>query len=170
MIVPFMKIKKNGLLKNMSGKSSKDKMNRLEPVNNDLFFQEFKIKSSTKLITKTIQNFEQLLDQVDYCSSRNKNEVTTAFSEAIANAIIHGNKNQSNKFVYIKINITKKNIILHIQDEGTGFNHKTLPNPLDKHNLTKPNGRGVYLMTVLMDKVQFRRHKIGMEVILTKKC
>ena len=127
------------------------------------------IKSSTDQITKTIQQFDKLLEDVHCCSSRTRSELSTALSEALANAIIHGNKTQPQKTVSLKVNITKEKIQLIIKDQGAGFEFKKLPNPLNLKNLTKTNGRGVYLMSVLMDSVKFSRKKDGMEVILIKR-
>jgi len=59
-------------------------------------------------------------------------------------------------------------MILKIRDKGQGFDYTKLPNPLKPENIKKPSGRGVYLMSVLVDKVEFVRHKNGMEVILVK--
>ena len=133
----------------------------------DTFFQ-YKIKSSTDQITKTIQKFDQLLDNHNCCSFRTKSELSTALSEALANAIIHGNKIDPEKFVDLKIQIYKDRMVLKIKDRGKGFDYTKLPNPLKPENIKKPSGRGVYLMSVLVDKVEFVKHKSGMEVILIK--
>ena len=131
-------------------------------------FFKFKIKSSTDQITKTIQKFDQLLDDHNCCSSRTKSELSTALSEALANAIIHGNHIDSKKFVDLKIYIYQDKMVLSIKDKGKGFDLKKLPDPLKSENIKKPSGRGVYLMSVLVDEVEFIQHKNGMEVVLTK--
>lgn len=128
----------------------------------------FKIKSSTDQITKTVQKFDELLENNNCCSSRTKSELSTALSEALANAIVHGNKTNPDQFVDLKIHIQKNQMILKIKDKGTGFNHSQLPDPLKPENIKKTSGRGVYLMSVLVDNIDFIKHKDGMEVILTK--
>lgn len=133
----------------------------------DTFFK-YKIKSSTDQITKTIQKFDELLESHNCCSFRTKSELSTALSEALANAIIHGNKSDSKKSVDLKIKIYTDRMIITIKDSGHGFDYTKLPNPLKPENIKKPNGRGIYLMSVLVDKVEFVRHKKGMEVILIK--
>ncbi len=127
-----------------------------------------KIKSSTDQITKTIQKFDELLEDNNCCSSRTKSELSTALSEALANAIVHGNKINPDQFVDLKIQIYKDQMILRIKDKGTGFNFKQLPDPLKPENIKKASGRGVYLMSVLVDEVDFVRHEDGMEVVLVK--
>ena len=128
----------------------------------------FKIKSSTNQITKTVQKFDELLENNNCCSARTKSELSTALSEALANAIVHGNKINPDQFVDLKIHIHKDQMILKIKDKGVGFNYKQLPSPLKQENIKKTSGRGVYLMSVLVDKVDFVKHDDGMEVILIK--
>jgi len=128
----------------------------------------FKIKSSTNQITKTVQKFDELIESNNCCSDRKKSELSTALSEALANAIVHGNKTNPDQFVDLKIQIQKDQMILRIKDKGDGFDYKQLPSPLKTENIKKTSGRGVYLMSVLVDKVDFVKHEDGMEVILTK--
>ncbi len=128
----------------------------------------FKIRSSIDQITKTVQKFDDLLENSNYCSAQTKSELSTALSEALANAIVHGNKINPNQFVDLKINIHKDQMTLRIKDKGAGFNYEQLPSPLKPENIKKTSGRGVYLMSVLVDKVDFVKHEDGMEVILVK--
>lgn len=127
-----------------------------------------KIRSATDQITKTIKKFDELLEHYNCCSARTKSELSTALSEALANAIVHGNKINPDQFVDLSIQIYKDQMVLRIKDKGAGFNYKLLPDPLRSENIKKPSGRGVYLMSVLVDKVDFVRHKDGMEVVLVK--
>ena len=128
----------------------------------------YRIRSSTDQITTTIQRFEKLFEKIKGCTSRSKDELSIALCEALSNAIIHGNKAQPDKFVDLKVRIYKNKIMFKIKDEGHGFNYKKIPNPLDSENILKKSGRGIYLMSVLMDKVKFFKHGAGMEVVLIK--
>lgn len=128
----------------------------------------FKIRSVTDQITKTIQQFDSLLENHECCSARTKSELSTALSEALANAIVHGNKINPDLFVDLKVQFFSNQITLSVKDKGNGFDHLQLPNPLSPENLKKRSGRGVYLMSVLVDQVNFVRHDDGMEVILVK--
>lgn len=128
----------------------------------------FKIRSATEQITKTIQRFDALLADHPCCSVRTKSELSTALSEALANAIVHGNKINPELFVDLKIQFFPDQITLSVKDKGDGFDYLQLPDPLSPENIKKPSGRGVYLMSMLVDKVNFRRHEDGMEVELVK--
>jgi len=128
----------------------------------------FQLKSSTEQITKTIQHFDELLDGQQCCSSREKSELSTALSEALANAIIHGNKIQPQKKVALKIQFYSDMVKINVADQGKGFDLKKIESPLKEENLKKTNGRGIYLMTLFMDDVSFKRSKNGMQVTLIK--
>jgi serine/threonine-protein kinase RsbW len=44
-----------------------------------------------------------------------------------------------------------------VRDEGKGFSSTELPDPTAAQQLESTHGRGVYLMTALMDEVHFER-------------
>jgi serine/threonine-protein kinase RsbW len=76
-------------------------------------------------------------------------------SEAITNAIVHGNKTDPSKLVKIKIKIEPDKIITHVADEGEGFNPEEIKDPLKEENLLSASGRGVYLIKELSDEVEY---------------
>ena len=79
--------------------------------------------------------------------------VLIAITEAVNNAIIHGNKNIANKKTDIEYNIDSQTITFTVFDEGTGFDFNDLPDPTSPENLEKPQGRGIFLMNHLADEV-----------------
>ena len=81
--------------------------------------------------------------------------VLIAITEAVNNAIIHGNKNMANKKTDIEYNIENQTITFTIFDEGTGFDFNNLPDPTSPENIEKPQGRGIFLMNHLADEVNF---------------
>ena len=89
-------------------------------------------------------------------------------SEAVANAIIHGNKFDKNKKVKISIFIENNRVTVKVKDQGSGFNPKELNNPIDPENVSKEFGRGVFILRNLMDTVDFNFVKSGTEVIFSK--
>ena len=105
-----------------------------------------------------ISQVEQLIDTV--CEDLNLNEdnygnVLIAVTEAVNNAIIHGNKSNTIKLVTVEVNKVTKEVIFSIIDEGGGFDFTKLPDPTAPENLEKPDGRGIFLMKNLSDKVEF---------------
>jgi serine/threonine-protein kinase RsbW len=81
--------------------------------------------------------------------------ILIAITEAVSNAIIHGNQAKSNKKVHIITVVASNKVSFTIEDEGTGFNPHNLPDPTAPENLLTPGGRGVFLMQQLSDKVTF---------------
>jgi serine/threonine-protein kinase RsbW len=78
-----------------------------------------------------------------------------ALTEAVSNAIIHGNKCDESKKVIINTLSFADKICLRIEDEGNGFDPHNLPDPTAPENLLTPGGRGVFLMQHLADSVSF---------------
>ena len=101
---------------------------------------------------------EQMINTV--CEEHEVNEdcygnILIALTEAVNNAIHHGNKSNPSKEV--TLNLTSEGSVLSfiIEDEGPGFDYNNLPDPTDPKNIEKPHGRGVFLMKNLADRVEF---------------
>lgn len=128
-------------------------------------------KGETLNITSSSDNIrlvERLVE--DVCEVFNVNEdnygnILIALTEAVNNAIYHGNEGNPKKQIKIGFESGDKNIKFSVADEGKGFDYDSLPDPTDPLNIDKPNGRGVFLMKNLADKVEFNNN--GQEVFLT---
>lgn len=118
-------------------------------------------QSETLKISSKPENLrlvEAMIDNV--CQSNKVNEdrygnILIAVTEAVNNAIYHGNKNDPGKIVYIVFERSGKELSFNIKDEGEGFDYQNLPDPTDPAHLDKVNGRGVFLMKNLSDKIDF---------------
>jgi serine/threonine-protein kinase RsbW len=84
--------------------------------------------------------------------------IMIAVTEAVNNAIKHGNSNNKSKNVELSLSLDESMIKFVIKDEGAGFNYDHLPDPTSPENLEKPGGRGIFLMKHLSDEVQFREN------------
>jgi len=94
-------------------------------------------------------------------------DVLLAVTEATTNAIIHANKSDASKKVIIDVEIKNSKLIVKVKDEGEGFDPGEIPDPTEPENLLKDHGRGVYLMKVYMDDLEYKRTPTGMLTILT---
>lgn len=81
--------------------------------------------------------------------------VLIAVSEAVNNAIQHGNKENKDASVYIQVSTDPTHFCIQVKDEGLGFSFQGLPDPTAPENLLKDSGRGVFLMQNLADAVEF---------------
>ena len=91
-------------------------------------------------------------------------EILIAMTEAVNNAIVHGNKLDSNKMVDIRVSVDGPVLEFRIADEGPGFDFENIPDPTSPENIEKPNGRGVFLMRQLADNCEFE--ELGRVAIL----
>jgi len=101
---------------------------------------------------------ENLIDKV--CASLGVQEdaygnVLIAVTEAVNNAIQHGNESNSNLFVDVAVGDKELEFCFRIKDEGIGFDFNSLPDPTAPENLLKESGRGIFLMRNLADEVEF---------------
>ena len=85
--------------------------------------------------------------------------------EAVNNAILFGNKKDSEKTVKLTADKNNQKIVITVEDEGEGFDFSHIPNPTTPENLMKTTGRGLYLMMTLTDNLVFTR--IGAKVVMT---
>ena len=77
-------------------------------------------------------------------------------TEAVNNAIVHGNKLDINKMVQVEVSVEGPILQFKISDQGPGFYFDNIPDPTAPENLEKPNGRGVFLMRQLADSCEFQ--------------
>ena len=82
--------------------------------------------------------------------------IMIAVTEAVNNAIKHGNSGDRSKNVSLSLFLNESMIKFIVKDEGRGFNYENLPDPTAPENLEKVGGRGIFLMKHLSDEVQFR--------------
>ncbi len=84
--------------------------------------------------------------------------IMIAVTEAVNNAIKHGNSGNKSKIVYLTLYLEESLIKFIVQDEGNGFNYENLQDPTAPGNLEKPGGRGIFLMKHLSDEVEFKKN------------
>lgn len=82
-------------------------------------------------------------------------EILIAMTEAVNNAIVHGNKLDISKMVEVQVSTNGPVLEFRIADQGPGFDHENIPDPTSPENIEKPNGRGVFLMRQLADTCTF---------------
>jgi serine/threonine-protein kinase RsbW len=81
--------------------------------------------------------------------------VRVALAEAISNAILRGNGEAKNKHVRIRAVVSDEAIVFDVTDEGAGFDLAAeRPDPTSPENLEQEDGRGLFLMKQLMDRVE----------------
>ncbi|OGC79383.1 MAG: hypothetical protein A2145_02670 [candidate division Zixibacteria bacterium RBG_16_40_9] len=118
------------------------KKNNQIKVPSDLDYLAEVDKFVEQKLKKTTLNKSQLAD------------IAISVTEAVTNAMLHGNKKDPHKEVTIDVEVKPKEIVITIQDQGNGFDPDKVPNPT-QGDLIKVAGRGVFIYKTLMDKVEF---------------
>lgn len=126
-------------------------------------YQTLKINSNTQ----SLRLVERLIE--DVCQVYGVNEdsygnMLIAVTEAVNNAIHHGNQDDPEKVVRIGFESDNAKLTFSITDEGPGFDYTNLPDPTDPENIDKISGRGVFLMQNLSDSIAFEQN--GKRVLL----
>jgi serine/threonine-protein kinase RsbW len=127
-------------------------------------------KHQTLKINSNIQSLrlvERLIEDVSEIYGVNEDafgNMMIAVTEAVNNAIQHGNKNNPEKFVKIGFECDDNKLVFSVTDEGDGFDYLGLPDPTEPANVNKLSGRGVFLMKQLSDFIQFEQN--GRRVLL----
>ena len=91
--------------------------------------------------------------------------ILVSLSEAVNNAIKHGNKLDPSKTIDFSFDYSDSEFKFTVTDKGDGFDFENVPDPTHPDNLEKPDGRGIFIMTNLADKIEFEDD--GKEVTLT---
>lgn len=122
-------------------------------------------------IPSKIENLRIVEKAVDELSSEYNlsselyGNILIATIEAANNAILHGNKLDEKKNVNIRFKIEDKYLSIEVKDQGDGFDYSSIPDPTAPENLEKINGRGVFLMERLSDKIMFSDNGSKVELL-----
>ena len=102
------------------------------------------------------------------CVAGSEFEVEVAVNEALANAVKHGCGHDPCKEVTVTVECDPhQGVLIIVRDPGEGFDPASLPSPLVGERIFASHGRGVFLITQLMDEV--RHAKGGTEIWMRKK-
>ena len=84
-----------------------------------------------------------------------------AVREGVVNAYNYGNAQDRQKKILLTVEFEQDQMIVHIVDEGMGFDLKDVADPLAEENLLRTSGRGIFLMRAFTDELAVRRGPTG---------
>jgi len=102
-----------------------------------------------------IPDFIEEISLEENLKNEMKDKVMLALSEAVTNAIVHGNKEDLGKKVNVRMRINLKSVVITVRDEGQGFNPEDSPDPMKEENLLATGGRGIFLMREFADEIEY---------------
>lgn len=101
------------------------------------------------------------------CVNGKEDAIELALQEALANAVVHGAKEDPNKIVECLVACDEqRGILIIVRDPGEGFRPEEIPSCTIGDNLYSNHGRGIFLINQLMDEVKF--YKNGTEIHMVK--
>lgn len=119
-----------------------------------------------------LSELEELLGKIERTFKIDKEKfykILIAITEAVINAIQHGNKWDPNKRVFLNISAQKHKINVEVADEGEGFNPLIIQDPRAPENIKKEHGRGIFIIRFFADSVQIKTGKTGTKVKMSFK-
>lgn len=127
----------------------------------------FSMPSEVASIPSCVDKLVQLLKAAG-CLEDKQTDIEMAAFEALANAVIHGNREDARKLVHIRyVCRPGEDIAIVVKDEGPGFSPDRVPDPTAPENLEAEHGRGILMMRAFMDEVRYEAG--GTELHLRKK-
>jgi serine/threonine-protein kinase RsbW len=113
---------------------------------------------------------EQVMEAVRQmkCADGKEDSIELALQEALANAVVHGAKEDPSKVVECLVACDEqRGMLIIVRDPGPGFDPGNIPSCTMGENLFSNHGRGIFLINQLMDEVKF--HKNGTEIHMVKR-
>jgi len=132
-----------------------------------LFKLQVTLAADQSAVDAVVQRIMDSIREKD-CAGGRESAIELALSEALANAVVHGAKSDASKIVECDVACdANRSLLIVVRDPGDGFDPATIPSPVVGENLFSGHGRGVYLITQLMDEVKFLKN--GTEIHMIKR-
>jgi serine/threonine-protein kinase RsbW len=116
---------------------------------------ELEIPSDVKYIEQVVELVTRQCAQLSFTARHCALNVPVALTEALSNAILRGNNEDRDKHVRVRARLDYTTIVLEVADEGEGFDLDDCTiDPTTGENVLREDGRGLFLMRRLMDRVE----------------
>ncbi len=122
-----------------------------------------RIDSDPRNVAQIESFVQRIVEKFKLCPDAYGNLLVT-LTEAVNNAIIHGNQADRSKTVQVHLRKKSDRLLVRVSDEGCGFDYDNLPDPTCPENRHKLGGRGVFLMQQLSDEIRFRNNGSTVEI------
>src|SRR5437868_14920489 len=125
------------------------------------------LAADRKAVDPVVEQVMQAVREMK-CANGKEDAIELALQEALANAVVHGAKEDPSKVVECIVACDEeRGMLIMVRDPGPGFDPAAIPNPCEGKNIFSSHGRGIFLINQLMDEVAF--HKNGTEIHMIKK-
>ena len=152
----------------------------------------FELENDPDLITPLSNLLQEELNATGFCDRTTCIRVGVALTEALTNALFHGNLEMSSdlrqeedgqffalaarrrgeapfrdRLIRVRARLDHETATYEIRDEGPGFDHTRIDHAVDPHDVTRIGGRGLILIRTFMDEVSF--NEAGNQIVLVKR-
>jgi serine/threonine-protein kinase RsbW len=125
------------------------------------------VSATVSSIAPVVERVMELVAEIE-CSKGKEFEIEMALREALANAVLHGAKDDPSKQIQLCVACDEqRGMLIIVRDPGPGFNPDQVPSPVMGENIFSDHGRGIYLINQLMDEVRYERG--GTEIHMVKR-
>src|ERR1039458_3842121 len=115
------------------------------------------LAADRKAVDPVVQEVMAVVRQMKDIDGK-EDAIELSLQEALANAVIHGAKEDPTKTVECLVSSDEeRGILIVVRDPGTGFTPEAIPSCTVGENVYSNHGRGIFLINQLMDKVQDRK-------------
>ncbi len=116
---------------------------------------ELEIRNDVSEIEGVVERVRQECEEMRFARTQLMLNLPVALTEALSNAILRGNQDDPRKCVRVHARIDMSVLIVDVMDEGAGFDlDACLTDPTTQDRLHREDGRGLFLMQKLMDRVE----------------
>jgi serine/threonine-protein kinase RsbW len=120
--------------------------------------REWSIASDVQAISPIVETVQSLCVSAGFSATHCRLNIPVAITEALANAMLCGNAGVLERHVHVAIMVDAEGLTVDVTDDGNGFDLAATTNtPDDVDWLEREDGRGLFLMRSLMDRVESRR-------------
>jgi serine/threonine-protein kinase RsbW len=128
---------------------------------------ELDIPNDVRFIERVVQRVQREAKDLQFAHRQVMLNVPVALTEALANAILRGNSDDPSKTVHVKVVLDADRLVIEVRDQGRGFDLEACTVDVTADTLEREDGRGLFLMRKLMDRVECVASEPGNTVRLT---
>jgi serine/threonine-protein kinase RsbW len=128
---------------------------------------ELDIPSDVQFIERVVERVQHACEAMAYGQRQVMLNVPVALTEALSNAILRGNADDPTKHVHVLASVDPIRLVVEVRDEGNGFDLDACTVDVTLDTVDREDGRGLFLMRTLMDRVELVPADPGTTVRLT---
>ncbi|HEX7937959.1 MAG TPA: ATP-binding protein [Gemmatimonadaceae bacterium] len=116
---------------------------------------ELAIRSDVNEIEGVVEKVQRECEAMRFARTQVMLNLPVALTEALSNAILRGNMDDRDKYVRVHVRVDTMSLVVDVMDEGGGFDLEAcLLDPTTPDRVQSEDGRGLFLMHKLMDRVE----------------